>query len=265
MYNSGGRQPPGGTSQREVCVEKYTPFRTTRAQILKEVYHLHLLDIPPPTKWQLGTSLKEWCEFHRTHGHMTRLMVTWDILSRKGKMKSAPRESSLGRIGAELWEETVIGSIIYLVVATRVCQDPEVGPLPHLGTIATIAGGGSIAEMSTSTRKRYSWLILAIQERPAIRHDPPITFTDEDYECTVSHSDDPMVISVIISTIEWNRFRSDVSLNDTGHQVNKEGGQDDIHNGQFPNILQCNTRPTSPKPIASNSVHSTSMHEVSSQ
>ncbi|RDY12139.1 hypothetical protein CR513_03111, partial [Mucuna pruriens] len=31
-------------------VEKYTPLKATRAQILKEVYHLHLLDIPPPTE-----------------------------------------------------------------------------------------------------------------------------------------------------------------------------------------------------------------------
>ncbi|RDX70205.1 hypothetical protein CR513_50579, partial [Mucuna pruriens] len=46
------------------------------------------------------------------------------------------------------------------------------------------------------------------------------------------------------------------------HEVNKEGSQDDIHGGQFPNILQCNTRSTDPKPVASNSIHNTSMHEV---
>ncbi|RDX72942.1 hypothetical protein CR513_47524, partial [Mucuna pruriens] len=51
---------------KKVCVEKYTMLRATRAQILKEVYHLRLLDIPPPTKRQLGPSREEWCEFHRT-------------------------------------------------------------------------------------------------------------------------------------------------------------------------------------------------------
>ncbi|RDX64521.1 hypothetical protein CR513_56912, partial [Mucuna pruriens] len=57
-------------SQREVCVEKYTSLKATRAQILKEVYHLHLLNIPPPIERQLGLSREEWCEFHQTHGHM---------------------------------------------------------------------------------------------------------------------------------------------------------------------------------------------------
>ncbi|RDX69535.1 hypothetical protein CR513_51349, partial [Mucuna pruriens] len=35
-----------------------------------EVYHLHLLDIPPPTEWQLCPSQEEWCEFHQTRGHL---------------------------------------------------------------------------------------------------------------------------------------------------------------------------------------------------
>ncbi|RDX96719.1 hypothetical protein CR513_20590, partial [Mucuna pruriens] len=47
--------------------------------------------------------------------------------------------------------------------------------------------------------------VLAIQERPTIRWDSPITFTDEDYEGTVSYSDNPMVISVIIADyrVKW--------------------------------------------------------------
>ncbi|RDY13112.1 hypothetical protein CR513_02003, partial [Mucuna pruriens] len=44
---------------------------TSRAHILKEVYHLQLLDIPPPTQHQLGPSQDEWCEFHRARSHLT--------------------------------------------------------------------------------------------------------------------------------------------------------------------------------------------------
>ncbi|RDX64523.1 hypothetical protein CR513_56914, partial [Mucuna pruriens] len=43
------------------------------------------------------------------------------------------------------------------------------GQTPHRGTITTIARGGSMVEMSTSTRKRYSQSMLAIQERPTMR------------------------------------------------------------------------------------------------
>ncbi|RDX99271.1 hypothetical protein CR513_17688, partial [Mucuna pruriens] len=44
----------------------------SRAHILKEAYHLQLLDIPPPTQHQLGPSRDEWCEFHRATGHSTK-------------------------------------------------------------------------------------------------------------------------------------------------------------------------------------------------
>ncbi|RDX72697.1 hypothetical protein CR513_47772, partial [Mucuna pruriens] len=50
-------------------VEKYTLLKATRAKILKEVYHFQLLDIPPPTKWQIGPSWEEWCKFLRACDH----------------------------------------------------------------------------------------------------------------------------------------------------------------------------------------------------
>ncbi|RDX94600.1 hypothetical protein CR513_22994, partial [Mucuna pruriens] len=39
----------GGVSWHEPHVKKYTPLKTSRAHILKEVYHLQPLNIPPPT------------------------------------------------------------------------------------------------------------------------------------------------------------------------------------------------------------------------
>ncbi|RDX75073.1 hypothetical protein CR513_45096, partial [Mucuna pruriens] len=61
---------PRRLRQHDPCVEKYTPLRMSRAHILKEVYHLQLLDIPPPMQHQLGPSHDEWCEFHRATSHL---------------------------------------------------------------------------------------------------------------------------------------------------------------------------------------------------
>ncbi|RDX95758.1 hypothetical protein CR513_21671, partial [Mucuna pruriens] len=71
--------------------------------------------------------------------------------------------------------------------------------------MAIIAEGGSMAKMSSTARKWYSWSVLAIQERPTQTQDPQITFSDEDYDDTISHSDDPMVILLVIVDykVEW--------------------------------------------------------------
>ncbi|RDX87973.1 hypothetical protein CR513_30497, partial [Mucuna pruriens] len=116
----------GGASQREACVEKYTSFKATRAQILKEVYHLHLLYIPPAIKQQLGPSREEWCEFHRARGHKTK--ECRDVLSREGRMRSRPLESSLRGAGAKLQDEIVIMSRIDLKAIERASQDLEAEP-----------------------------------------------------------------------------------------------------------------------------------------
>ncbi|RDX96005.1 hypothetical protein CR513_21384, partial [Mucuna pruriens] len=63
--------------------------------------------------------------------------------------------------------------------------------------------------MSSVTRKRYSRSMLAIQERLSPRKDPSITFSNEDYEDTVPHSDDPMVISLIITDYRVERVLVD--------------------------------------------------------
>ncbi|RDX93848.1 hypothetical protein CR513_23843, partial [Mucuna pruriens] len=59
-------------SRHESCMEKYTPLKTSRAHILNEVYHLQLLDIPPPSQHQLGPSQDKWCEFHKANSHSTK-------------------------------------------------------------------------------------------------------------------------------------------------------------------------------------------------
>ncbi|RDY09438.1 hypothetical protein CR513_06187, partial [Mucuna pruriens] len=46
--------------------------QTSRAHILKEVYHLKLLNISPPTQRHLGPSLDEWCEFYKDRDHSTK-------------------------------------------------------------------------------------------------------------------------------------------------------------------------------------------------
>ncbi|RDX69532.1 hypothetical protein CR513_51345, partial [Mucuna pruriens] len=115
-------------------------------------------------------------------------MVIWDIWSRKGKSRSAPLESPLRGVGAELREEIVIVSRINLEASTRGSQDLKVEPF-FWGIIATIAGGTSMAEM-------YSQSVLPIQERPVMRQDPPIIFMDADYEGTILHSKGPIRVLV---------------------------------------------------------------------
>ncbi|RDX87981.1 hypothetical protein CR513_30481, partial [Mucuna pruriens] len=53
------------------------------------------------------------------------------------------------------------------------------------------------------------------QKRPTKRKDPPIPFTNEDYEGTIPHSDDPMVIFVIIVD-----YRVEQVLVDQGSSTN---------------------------------------------
>ncbi|RDX92561.1 hypothetical protein CR513_25287, partial [Mucuna pruriens] len=40
---------------------------------------------------------------------------------------------------------------------------------PHWGKVATISGVGSMAKMSVAARKRYSWSVLIVHERPTQR------------------------------------------------------------------------------------------------
>ncbi|RDX77914.1 hypothetical protein CR513_41880, partial [Mucuna pruriens] len=50
---------------------QFTPLKVERDQILIEVYHTQLLDIPPPTGRRLGSAQDEQCEFYCAHGHTT--------------------------------------------------------------------------------------------------------------------------------------------------------------------------------------------------
>ncbi|RDX92620.1 hypothetical protein CR513_25220, partial [Mucuna pruriens] len=59
-----------GAGHMEARAEKYIPLKATRTQILKEVYHLHLLDMPPPTEQQLGRFVKRMENEKRTTGEL---------------------------------------------------------------------------------------------------------------------------------------------------------------------------------------------------
>ncbi|RDY09807.1 hypothetical protein CR513_05777, partial [Mucuna pruriens] len=154
------------------------------------VYHLHLLNIPPPTEQQLGPSREEWCKFHRAHGHVIEecrvLKCQIKKLIQNGRLRSEPLESSLRGTRAELLGKTVMVSRINPEVFGRISRDPKAEP-PNQGTIAR--GGVHGKNVSLGLEK----------ERPSMRQDPPITFNNEDYEGTIPHSDDPMIISIIIA------------------------------------------------------------------
>ncbi|RDX80886.1 hypothetical protein CR513_38499, partial [Mucuna pruriens] len=62
---------------------------------------------------------------------------------------------------------------------------------------------------------RRRLIVLAVQERPSWRQDPSITFAEEDYEDTITHSDDPMIILFIITDYMVERV-----LVDHGSSIN---------------------------------------------
>ncbi|RDX85495.1 hypothetical protein CR513_33311, partial [Mucuna pruriens] len=49
-----------------------TPLREKRAQILRDIYHTHLLKNLKEAKGRnMGANLEEWCEFHSAYDHST--------------------------------------------------------------------------------------------------------------------------------------------------------------------------------------------------
>ncbi|RDX89374.1 hypothetical protein CR513_28911, partial [Mucuna pruriens] len=151
-------------------------------------------------------------------------MATWAALLRERRMKSEPLKITTGEIGVEPLVEIMIESRTGPKIVGESTEAHGLNP-PHRKTIATIAGGDSMAEMSVAVRKRYSWLVLTVQERPTQRRDPPITFSNEDYEGTILHSDDPMVISVVIADYKVERDLVDQGtlIKFTGEQVEIRG------------------------------------------
>ncbi|RDX67172.1 hypothetical protein CR513_53982, partial [Mucuna pruriens] len=93
------------------CDDSIHPLKVRRAQILREVYHTQLLDIPLPTGRQLGSSRDKWCKFHCTHGHTMK-----DYRTLQSQIEKLIYSSHLGRF--------VHGQ-----------DETEVGRHDHLGTL----------------------------------------------------------------------------------------------------------------------------------
>ncbi|RDX86159.1 hypothetical protein CR513_32545, partial [Mucuna pruriens] len=184
------------THQAKSRVEKYTPLKATRAQILKKVYHLQLLNISPPTIRQLGPSREEWCKFHRAHGHTIEECRYVRRKENEKRLEKTPTR----RIGVKPQAKIKIGNRTNWIAIIKV--DQSLGP-PYRGTIAIIIER-ILRKMSATDQKQY-----ARSERPPQIQDPSITFTTEDYNNTVPHSNDPMVISLIIAEYRVERVLVD--------------------------------------------------------
>ncbi|RDY13811.1 hypothetical protein CR513_01217, partial [Mucuna pruriens] len=87
----GKKSTPGLQAHQPYSLGGANHREEQRTQILKEVYHLHLLDMPPPIKRQLGSSWEERCEFHRTQGHTTE-----NCRVLKSKIEGLIQEGCLG-------------------------------------------------------------------------------------------------------------------------------------------------------------------------
>ncbi|RDX80114.1 hypothetical protein CR513_39366, partial [Mucuna pruriens] len=146
---------PGEGSRQETRAEKFTPLKTSRTNILKEA-----IGHSTPTQCQMGPAWDEWREFQKTSGH-----ATGECRLLKSQIEKLIQE---GRTTSDLRLSRARGI--------------EVGCL-----------------VKTMTRRQNSQgdsgeVHLGMQERPSSRQDPSITFSDEDYEDTVPHFDDPMII-----------------------------------------------------------------------
>ncbi|RDX78275.1 hypothetical protein CR513_41471, partial [Mucuna pruriens] len=73
-------------------ITQFTPLKVGRSQILREVFHTCLLDIPLPTEHQLKPGYDEWCEFHPTHEHTMKNCRTL-----KGQIEKLVHEGHLSR------------------------------------------------------------------------------------------------------------------------------------------------------------------------
>lgn len=48
-----------------------TPLNASRANVLWDVLHIKLMDLPTRTERKLGPDKDQWCHYHRTYGHET--------------------------------------------------------------------------------------------------------------------------------------------------------------------------------------------------
>ncbi|RDX69607.1 hypothetical protein CR513_51254, partial [Mucuna pruriens] len=148
-----------------------------QAHILKEVCHLKLLDIPPPTQRQIGPARDEWCEFHKTHDHVAKecrlLKSQIEKLIQEGHLdqfvarreddrrpalEQGPRNRSRtpGRDHDQAPEQPR---------RQRGSSPRNAGRTPpHRGTITTIARGGLMAEMSFAARKRLQGGVVLVDQ-----------------------------------------------------------------------------------------------------
>ncbi|RDX91486.1 hypothetical protein CR513_26526, partial [Mucuna pruriens] len=70
-------------------------------------------------------------------------------------------------------------------------------------------GGGSMVEMSLIVRKRYSQLVLAVQERSTKRQDPQIMFSDEDYKVIADYKVETVLVDQgsLANILFWPAFQ----------------------------------------------------------
>ncbi|RDX91165.1 hypothetical protein CR513_26881, partial [Mucuna pruriens] len=150
---------------------------------------------------QLNLSQEEWCTFHRAHDHTTEECMVF-----KSQIEKLIQDGYFGHFVKRKENEKLI---------TEELRKRDRKPIRKLSevSIETQRPNSPSSRNNTNNswrrihgrnvyhrpKKVLSKSVLVIQERPAQRRDPPITFTDEDYEGTRLYSNDPMVISIIIA------------------------------------------------------------------
>ncbi|RDY02399.1 hypothetical protein CR513_14147, partial [Mucuna pruriens] len=184
-------QQEGANYQPEVETMHYTPLKVAKSQILKEVYHICLLKIFLHLQRELGPLRDEWCEFHRTCGHITK---NCHIL--KNQIEKLIQDGYLLKEGTALGGKGV-GPWSMRKAKTRIDQS-QGGKTPSQGDNSYHIRRKRDFE-DVNVKVEALWLFRNGRAREgdsATRSG--ITFLDEDYEGTMPYQDDPMEVLAII-------------------------------------------------------------------
>ncbi|RDX65006.1 hypothetical protein CR513_56368, partial [Mucuna pruriens] len=217
----GGRELPRrqDLEVRHEAPPKFTPLNEKKAHITREIYHTRLLNFPQAAGGkQLGKNRREWCDFHRVVGHLTK--ECWTL---GAQLEGLVQQGHLGQYVARAGGEKTRGRAEASGSGRVRIEEKNWGnsgrsrsprPVGYRGTFSTISGDEELGGEQDFQRKRkthQSYQILTganltpLGER---RKEHTITFKEKDrrYEAA---GDEPMVISVVAEDFKIERVLID--------------------------------------------------------
>ncbi|KAJ1410034.1 hypothetical protein SESBI_22269 [Sesbania bispinosa] len=190
-----------------------TPLNAKRSQILREVYNLDLLEMPPPGKGLRGPFKDRWCAFHRLKGHDTE--ECWDLMN---QIEHLIKDGYLkryvaGKNRADYVRQRGRGRGRGYPPQDKNKENHAEQETEIRGTVTTISGGFIGGGSTSSARKKYSRSVMQVntvtEDELIHPNHPPITFSNDDFKGITPHEHDPMVIEVTMAAHKVQRVLVD--------------------------------------------------------